>query len=363
MPNLIMSKFNPTYFLTRLAACGAILLAAALLPSCGGGGGDEIPYTIRPKTLDGLSITLDANVTLTFLRNTGTSKAILTGDEETGTFIYSRAGDELNQYPNLESTTSDTKYPDDLNNTTYRYRAINDNSGVITLQGTVNNDLIIDGGGFNADNGSFTFLFESDSDGNLNDSVTIDVTFTGDGAAITLQPMTVRITDSTAPNYDTVFMPGIIRLTEDDSDVPENYNPDDPSLPKSKISPETLEGLFINFVNGIPDEDLDFDIRFVDAVININKFEPGDIDESGTGLLNTQGAAVDQALSYTWRRIDGTDDGELILSGIPAPNETLNGSYILSFNGLDNGDYLGSVDVDTPTVDEVSGTFTVPDGL
>ncbi len=73
------------------------------------------------------------------------------------------------------------------------------------------------------------------------------------------------------------------------------------------------------------------------------------------------------AADYTWRRIGGTDTGELVLSNIPDEavlpfDSSLNGSYIIDFSGFQSGLYTGSVDADTLDAGDVSGSFTLLNG-
>ena len=350
-------------FKRGLAAVRLLTAASALafgLSGCGGGGGgsDNSPPTIRPKTLDGLLLTLDTNVRFEFVRNTGTAPALLPGDVETGTFYYTLGGVQLRQYPNQGGDNSDTRYPDAVSNASYTYRAINESSAVLTMTGIGINDLNTTGG-FNANNGSFTYLFNSSSGGGVNNTVVIDLTFASNGSYITPNTTTTSIPGSPNPQWDVIYVPAGIRLVAGGF-VPENYNPEiDPNRP-SKIVPASLNNLIVNWTNtGIPDPNFDFTVQFVAQATGLPKSNEADPDEIGQGLLRVAGSAVDDAVDYTWRRIAGTDNGVLTITG---SNTTFDGVYNLSFMGADNGNYVGEADAGTVNVAEVTGTFFIPAG-
>lgn len=335
------------------------LLSVALLTGCGGGGGDDdTPPTVRPKTLAGLIIKFDSGAKFEFLRGNQSGRAILNGDVESGAFIYTLTGNQLRQYPNQGGDTSDTRWPDDISNASYEYRAINDTSAVLTLYGVGVNDLQTSGG-FNANNGSFTYLFNNDSFFIDINEVQVDLTFSTDGNVIDANVSTIRIPGSSAPHYDVIYVPSSIERTSGGS-VPENYNPDVDPNAESIIAPESLNDLVINYTNGIPDPNFDFTIQFVTLATNLQQQNNNGPDETGQGLLRIGGAPVDLALDYTWKRITGTDDGILTLSG---SGTTFDGNYTIKYIGLDSGDYIGEVDGDTPAVDEVSGSFYVASGV
>jgi hypothetical protein len=343
----------------RLLTC-ALASIALLLTSCGGGSGsDSSPHTIRPKSLDGLVFTLDTNVTFQFVRNAGTSAALLSGDEETGTFVYVRNGNQIRQYPNFGGDNSDTRYPDTLTGASYIYHAINESSAILTLNGTGVNDLVTNGGKMNALNGSFTFLFNTDSSGNIVHQVVLDITFATNSSSISSNIATVRIPGSPEPQYDVIYVPSGIRMLTGGV-VPENYNPVIDPLRPSLICPASLNNLIFNCTNGIPNPFFDFSVQFVTQAKNLNKSNATDPDETGQGLFRIAGSPVDNAINYTWRRVNGTDTGILVISG---GNNTFDGKYTLSFTGQDSGSYVGEIDAGTLDAAEVSGSFLIPAGI
>jgi len=335
----------------NLISAISLVACCITLSNCGGGGGDRIdtsPPTIRPKTLDGVVLILDTSVRLEFIRSTGTPGAIANGDVETGAFIYTLGGLQLRTYRNSTGGNSDVRYPDEVSTAAYSYRPINNSSGVLTLTAVGSSDLITTGI-FGADNGSFVYLFESDSNGIENHVVVMDVTFTENGSFITSNAATVSIPGGN-PQFDTVLIPTTVSLAAGGL-VPTNYNPLlDPNR-KSKISPESLNNKRFQFTNGIPNPSLNFTIQFASEALGPIVTN---IDEIGLGLLRVNGAAVDRAVNYTYTRTGGTDDAILVLS---SSNTTFDGRYTLRFAGRENGMYIGNVDAGTPNAADVSGSF------
>ena len=347
------NKFSSKLF-SRLAKVTAAVLVAAMLPSCGGGGGEEIPYTFRPKTLRDLVLVLANGPRLEFLPGALSGRAINNGETETGTLTYILPADQRQQYPNFEGSDSDCQWPDELIDITYEYTAINDNAALLTIYATAVNDLTFTGS-FNAANGSFCFFWESDSLGTAIEEVEFDLTFSSDGANVSPGNVTTRIPDSAAPNFDIVYIPSQIE-TSDGMEVPENWNPEvDPNAP-SDIAQPTLNNQVINFTNGIPDTNFDFTADFTATVVTPpeSKLDPNDPDEIGTLVLRVSlGGPIFGAGDYTYRRINGTDDAILVISGT---GTTFDRSYTLNWFGRDNGDYIGG----GVNPAEGTGTFFMP---
>ena len=350
----LVLKFAAKYK-TNLVMSMAALTSLALM-SCGGGDKSAVsPATIRPKTLDGIDLILDSNVTFEFVRNTGTPPAAFNGDVESGTFFYTLGGVQARQYPNIQGDNSDVHYPDSISTATYTYRAINDASGLLTLNGFGVNDLILTGT-YNARNGSFGQFFNSDSAGNVINKLEVDMTFTAAGGSITIGTTTVRIPGSTTPYWDTVRIPATVKLAAGGL-VPENYNPTIDFLRPSRLCPASLTDTLINFTNGAGVVANNFTIQFTADANGIIRTGPLTPDEIGLGLMRIADAPIDYAVTYTWRRVPGTDTATLVLSG---GNNTFDGSYTLAFAGTDNGIYTGTADSMTPDPAVVSGTFNIP---
>jgi hypothetical protein len=358
------------------------LLFALGMVGCGGGGGgdsDDGEPTVRPKTMDGIVLTLDNAASLEFIRSTGTGSAVRNGDVETGTFIYTPrvANDAIRQYDNLNGDTSNFRYPLSVSAATYAYRAINDSAGVLTLTAVGNHDVFftIPPGANISLNDSWIRLFFTASPqfGGLTTRVAeIAITFTGNGAFVSSNLVTLRLPESRSVNtIDTVRIPTTLSLANFTA-VPENYNPPTSERTPSKIAPASLSGRLMSATNGIPDATKDFTLQFVSDAVVVDP--AADSQEIGRAILFVFDPAlvppgltpVGIALDYVWRRIPGTDRGELVLSNIPDNpalpfDVSLNGTLILSFTGRETGTYTGVADADTPDAAEVSGTFFVPE--
>lgn len=340
-----------------LAVFLGVIASCLVFSNCGGGGGENTTAaaTVRPKTLDGLRLTLDSNVVFEFVRTGGTLAAIASGDVETGTFYYTLGGVQRRQYPNTGGDNSDCQYPDQVTTASYTYRAINDSSGLLTLNGIGKNDLITTGG-FNAKNGSFCYFFNSDSGGAVINKIEIDLTFSSNGSVVTLGTSTVRIPGSSTPLWDTVRIPTTV-MTVAGAALPTNYNPTISPTRISTIVPATLNSKLLVFTNGSGRTANDFTIQFAADASGVNGLSSA--GEIGRGLLRITGAVVDNAVDYNWRILPGTDSSTLTISG---SNSTLDGSYTLSFYGVDNGRYDGTLDAGTTDVLDVTGTFAIPGG-
>ncbi len=356
-------------FKTCLAALTLPLVCTFVLSSCGGGGGggdDESPETTRPKTLDGLTIQLQGGVSFTFSRNVGTEGAVTNGETETGNFVYNLGSNNVQQFPNINGDVSDISFPDSLSDRTYTYLAVNENSAVITLNGVSSDDLN-QTGGFNAANNSFAYYFHSDSaTGSItaaptHPTVQMDITFNNNGSfSVSVSSIVLSIVGSSFPGLDTTLPPNSLIRLEGGGAVPFNYNPViDPNRP-SAIVPESLDGLFVLFNNGVPNPADNFTIQFISDVTFGNSLN-ADIDELGNGIQRV-GVNSDLTLSggesvaYTWRRIPGTDNATLVVSN---GNNTFDGSYELQFSSESTGVYIGTVDDGTTDAAQVSGTFII----
>lgn len=345
------------------------------LAGCGGGGGgdDGSAPTVRPKTMDGIILKLDNSAQFEFLRSTSGSSAVNNGDEETGSFIYTSFVGlaNLRYYDNNTGSQSNFLYPQSVNVASYKYRAINDSSGVLTLTGTgsVQNIVYTTGNGFIFNNSLVIPFVRGSYDVGLlpnpTNVVQMDLTFSSNGQTVAVNTVTLSLPDSLlASTFDTVRVPCVMGLAAGGL-VPVNYNPTVDPLRPSKIAPASLTNLRMTTTNGIPDPAKDFSIQFTaDATTTAVGGSGSNPDEVGRGLLRVAGTVVDIALDYTWRRIGGTDTGELVLSNIPdSPSlpfdSSLNGTYTLSFFGSENGRYDGGVDGDTADPADVSGTFII----
>lgn len=361
----------------KAMACGlAAVGAAAALTSCGGGGGgseDDSPPTVRPKTMEGVVLTLDGSASFEFLRSAGSSGAVYNNDVETGTFIYTPllASDVLKFYDNLQGDKSNFRYPTIVNAASYTYHAINDSSGVLRLTGTGVIDTTYTGTGSTILNGSWIRLFYSYSPASLvrnTNLAEIAITFSSNGVFVSSDTVTLRLPESpVVGTLDTVRIPTALRLAIG-TPVPPNYNPTfDPNRP-SRIAPATLANRLLSAVNSASatDPSKDFTIQFVPEATIPGASLNEESTEVGHGLLYVYDpaavppgpSAVGIALDYTWKRIAGTDKGDLVLSNVPDNpalpfDSILNGTITLSFMGTQSGTYS------SPAGADVTGSFTL----
>ena len=366
----------------HLLVCACVSVFVLSLSSCGGSGGDsdDANATVRPKTMDGIILNFESSASFEFIRSTGTAGAVNNGDVESGTFLYTPkvAADVLKTYDNLNGDQSNFRYPLSVTAATYTYRAINDSSGVLTLNATGAFDptFTLPPGATVALNDSWIRLFYSYSPIAFTSNTRvaeIAITFKDNVSFVTSEVVTLRLPESPLVNtLDTVRIPSTISLATL-GPVPLNYNPVVTGRAPSRIAPATLTNRLMSATNGIPDATKNFTIQFIADASTPGLATAADSVEIGRGLLSVYNpasvppglTAVGIALDYTWRRIAGTDRGELILSNIPdnpaLPFDTsLNGTIVLGFNGTESGTYSGSADGDTVNPADVSGTFFIP---
>ena len=366
----------------HLLVCACVSVFVLSLSSCGGSGGDsdDANATVRPKTMDGIILNFESSASFEFIRSTGTAGAVNNGDVESGTFLYTPkvAADVLKTYDNLNGDQSNFRYPLSVTAATYTYRAINDSSGVLTLNATGAFDptFTLPPGATVALNDSWIRLFYSYSPIAFTSNTRvaeIAITFKDNVSFVTSEVVTLRLPESPLVNtLDTVRIPSTISLATL-GPVPLNYNPVVTGRAPSRIAPATLTNRLMSATNGIPDATKNFTIQFIADASTPGFATAADSVEIGRGLLSVYNpasvppglTAVGIALDYTWRRIAGTDRGELILSNIPdnpaLPFDTsLNGTIVLGFNGTESGTYSGSADGDTVNPADVSGTFFIP---
>lgn len=356
-----------------LRSCGRLLLAATtliavvLLPACGGGGEDTSPPTVRPKTLDDLVIQLTDGPSMQFIRSANSPTANLSGETETGTLLYNfNTDDNFVDYLALDGIRTNCYWSSDLINISYEYTAINDNQARLTVYADLGNDEDFLGtpnpNPINGRPQSAFWLIDSAVPPNFISECVFDLSFTGDGSVITLNPVRVIIPGSALPDIDNVEVAGTIR-TKDGDLVPENYNPMTSTNLPSDIAQPYLNTLTFNCTNtGLGDPNFDFNITFAATQqwalgAKSNETDPDEIGTFNITIGVGTPSPVLGAGDYTYRRINGTDEAILVLSGT---GTTFDGTYTLAYAGRDNGDYIGQVDGGTPDVNEVIGTFLIP---
>ena len=292
------------------------------------GGFDSGSDLIRPQTLEELVITTPAGDTFEFVRSFSSDAAEDNGDIERGSFIYTSGGTNVQLYPSLSGDNSDVQFPDSVNLATYEYLAVNDTSGVITLNGVGVNDLD-QTGTFSASNGSFAFFFNSDSLFLPQNQVIVDVTFISDGSNITDITSTWAIANSGLPDIDTVVIDASLSSTVSTS-IQNGHNPELDLERESRLVPDTFTGLVFVFTD---DDGTEPEVRLQFQA------DPGNVtvlnvDETGQALLRVNNGVVIDGVDYMAERTEQTSDVELVLSGPGNPQE---GTYTLEFESLDSG--------------------------
>jgi len=342
--------------LFRTTTAFAAMAAASLaMSSCGGGGGgsdeDDSPPTTRVKTMDGITLTLSNTNNFEFTRHAGTPPAALNGSMETGSFTYSRNGNELHYIENSAGSRSNVFFPDTLNGNggTYTYLGQNDGGGVLilTAKGSTNNT--IDGGAPRLYLVPDTDLFIATADGDPSTQLRIDLTFTATGSTVSTGVSSTKMVESSNP-FDDLDCATNIFLTAGGS-VPVNYNPYIDPLRPSKITPASLQKKLFRFEHGGGDSSKDFTLQFASEVTGTDT-----VVEVGSAIQRIGGAIGDApAVNYTWTRIGGSDTGRLVISG---GGNTYDGTYTLTFLSSSSGNYLGSLDADTTDISDVTGSFS-----
>lgn len=358
-----MPKSTISTLILRVSTFAAAIAVAIIAPSCGGGGdGDQFGApTVRPKTLYEVQLALDSFISLSFYPTNDNPGAIFEGDVETGAFEFDSlvevGGIEGDNYPNINGLFSDVFYPIEVIEGTYQYRAINSTQAELTLIGIGQPPAFpIELSEPPINNGSLMGLFCQDSDGNVTNTIVLNLSFDADSGFATLADAQVYQPESTRLNeFDNVRIPvSAFQLFSGDQ-VPENYlGETDPDGYGNIVAP-SLDDLLITCTNGIPDATKNFTLNFNASATGlfpgINGEDPEEIGEVIVSVDNGAGVlvAVSAAADYTWRRIPGGNTGELVLSEIPddifAFDAELNGSYIFDFEALDKGPYNG-VDAD-----------------
>ena len=327
----------------QIASALALLALCISLPSCGGGGGgsDGSPSTVRPKTLDGITFSLDSKATFRFTRSIGSGPAETTSDVETGVFTYT-GNSTPKAYNSTQSNITNVIFPRSITSGTYTYQPTNSVGGTLTLTGnaiyTLPTQLPFP---FNP----VLIPFISDSDGNENRVVTVNVTFVSSGSFISANSAVVSVLGGGDPDFDSVVVPATVTLTSGGG-VPPNYNPTlDPNRP-SVIAPATLNNAVLTFESGTNNPAFDFSLQLAADASGTGSMN---VDEIGQAILTVNGTIITNSEAYTYKRTPGTDDAVLVLSG---SGSAVDGSYVLSFSGTQVGTYAGS----TP---DLSGSFVV----
>lgn len=335
------------------SSIAAIAMAGLVFTSCGsGGGGDdgEDKVTIRPKTLDGVSLVMQGSVVaFEFIRGQSSGKAINDGDVETGSFFYGYRGHTM---PNTEGLKFpiDVMWPYTIGPATYTYTPTNETSGEIILRssGFFFDDLA----GF----GNSEFNHSYFSNEHTPSSIRMLVTFESSGSVIS--HVSVRMEDPEVPWIDsgdpdipdfssTTLSAG--SATVGGAPLPVNYNPQDGGFEQhSKISAVKIGGYNVEFVDAV-DPAKSFSLQLTSLIEDV------DYDDVGqTTYRDSDGDMVVSAAGYTYARIIETDNASLVMTG-GTPQDGTTVLTFLSSGAIATQNYAGTYV--TPNGD--AGTFVM----
>ena len=341
------SNRSPKFFGVLMSA--AIALSSITFTSCGSGAGgdgngDGTPATTRPKTLEGVVLSVQGQPRFEFIRSFSSQGAALDGQSETGTFFYNLTGVQyILLSPINQAQQIGGAFPDQLSGGTYTYTALNSTSATLTLRGSANVAGTITGVPPLESVEAYFFIFGRDGTTN---EVTFDITFTEQGNRVTVDTILARIGPNPLTQDRFLLSNSNVQLRTG-SPVPPNYNPPLDPLRPSRIVPTALGGSLLDMdVAGGTAEDFTLQLTQTGAP---STGPNGTVSETGMAVqrVGPGGATIFSGASYTWSRIPGTDDGTLVISnGDPA----LNGEYRLAFasplagtfSGVRTGDFSRS---------------------
>ncbi|GAA5495808.1 hypothetical protein Rhal01_01987 [Rubritalea halochordaticola] len=328
----------------KLCAASAVVGSSLTMTNCGGGvSASGSNFTIRPKTLEGLELTLDGpTLKLTFARSATSDSANKSGDSEFGSVLYNYDGD-TQVHTSVASTPIDAVWPHNVGEISYEYVAINDSAGELRLN--VNSaDYIIEndamhgvnrvGPNVNSDINVFYFS------GDLTMSTTrFLMTFTNDGSnlqkvAIRVEPddeTTVRVVnDDNDADFTglltldqlSFLTEGTLKIAASGGPVPTNYNVFDNGndLVVSSIPNASLSGRTVFFT---PDAADPFSLACA-----ANASGAFDVDEIGQCIYREDGGTIiTNSADYEYDRLPGLDAAELKLS----QTLTIDGTYVMTY--------------------------------
>ena len=341
----ILSSLQSTF---KIATAITAVIATASLTNCGSGSAsDDSTYTIRPKTLEGVTLTMPGDAaSFEFIINLGSKTARNNGNTEFGGFIYNRISFSslLNT---IDNQTLTQHWPASIGSATYRYTAINDTSGEIILSAANVNH--IDAEFPIPDN--LHHYFDPVVTTNGTSSIRLIVSFEDNAGSVA--EATVRMEDPDQPflldgSSTTSIFTG--SFAAEGAPLAPNYNPVfDIENRVSKIALASLSGTNIIFTDSVDDSD-NFTLQPSATATGVNF-----IDEIGqVAYLDDMGDIKIGAADYTYDRTAGTDSANLVLTG-GTPDD---GTIVLTF--ISGSSAVQEASGVYTTSSGKSGTFTVP---
>ena len=334
----------------KFAAVATAIIATTSLTNCGGGSGGGGSTTVRPKTLDDVTLTMSGgNATFEFIRGSASGRAIDSNDIETGTFVFSSTSTRA-PYRSVENGFVDVIWPRTVGVTAYTYRALNDTSGELTLAvGTDTQWNIITGGTigtFTPDYSYFDGRIVSGAAGPS--SLVMLVSFDGSSTA------GIRLDDPDNPTAGTgsssTFTTG--SFTVGGQPLPANYNPTNSSTTQvSEFSLPEITGTNIEFVDTASTAN-SFSLLPTSTATTVS----GEVGQ--TIYRDNAGTALGGAADYSYALDAGTDNATMILSGGTPVDGTITLTYTSAASNSD-GSQIQQAGGSYTTSSGRSGTFAV----
>ena len=293
----ILTSLKSTF---KLAAVAAAVLATTSLTNCGGGGGSGGgDATIRPKTLEGVTLSMSGNnASFQFLRSASSSTAQDNNDVETGSFLFNSQPVRA-PYRSVENGFVDVIWPRTVGVTNYSFRALNDTSAELTL--TVSSATQWDS--ITGPIGTFTADYSYFEGTATPSSLIMLISFDGSGSA------GIRIDDPDSPLAGTgsssTFTSGT--FTVDGQPMPAGYDSSNSNSQSGRLALSSITGTNIEFTD----------------VISANSFSliPTATATSPSGEIgqtiyrDSSGTAIGNAADFSYSVTSGTDIATLVLSG------------------------------------------------
>lgn len=342
-PLKLIQKFG------KLCAATAVIGSSLTISNCGGGiSGGNNESTVRPKSLSGLEITLDNNAaTIQFVRSAISESAIKNGEFEEGAVRFDNNKQKVTRQM-LSSTTFDVYYPVTTERITYKYTALNNSSGLLQIICTnadfnkpINPDPTLQ---------RISYYSETDTISTTN----YFLTFASDGNTLTGTQVRVAPNTLFGNDYDaeawqgpnpglwipfpvgsmedvTYLIDAVMKIAGTNSPVPVNYDvvPDTTGNLDSTIAVNTLDQKTIFFIPDNPAFDEFSGIHTKGTVVNDPTLtEEGDV----LVFLDIENNVQIGGGNYSYDKIPGTDDAELIYYGNTGHDNT----YRLNFRSLES---------------------------
>lgn len=357
----ILSSLKSTF---KLATVSMAVLSTTSLTNCGGGGSaSNENITIRPKTLDGLTLNISQNLMgFEFRKSRDSSIAEENGQIESGSAIYTNLL-RNKVIPSITGKNIEVIAPNSFNSVAYQYTPINDNQGELRIVASgPTYPSLIDFVDVLSD--AYWLVIPRDAVVPGSDStIVFNLTFGTDGSVIS-GIENLQMAPTALANADFIELAGSINVVDDlrvittgtlnlaasNAAVPIGYSTINEL---STLSNSTLNNRTILFT---PGAGTTYTVDF--STLNNNGLPQGAFTENGTTLYrDNAGVITPDTGDYIYETIAKTDSATLTLSGGTAVDDI----FTLSFTAIEaaNQNAAGSY----TTASGLSGTFTVNNPL